>query len=267
MLEILGVWLLSLFNSKAAVARGRRGGAAIGYTIGLWLGMEILGGVIGAIVYGPTGDSGILGAYLFAISFALIGGAASWIIARTLPAKAPAQWLGAPQEYAGVGAAPAPVPADGSAPMTGPPPMPPAGPPPYQGPPPAYNPSAPPAPPAPAAHPGAAPPYTPSGSSTPPPPPPPPPPSAQTVTGAARPPEPPVPEFPPLTPSAASPAPTRDAATRRTGSAASSTAVAPAPVEPSAGPEPAPQARFCNGCGAPLKPGAKFCSKCGKQFA
>jgi hypothetical protein len=77
MLEILALIMLSQTNSKAAKARGRSGGVAIAYTLGLWVGLELLGAILGGAMTGDT-----LAAYGFAIVFAIIGGVLSAVISR-----------------------------------------------------------------------------------------------------------------------------------------------------------------------------------------
>ncbi|MDR0593249.1 MAG: hypothetical protein LBG60_08365, partial [Bifidobacteriaceae bacterium] len=95
MLEIIAIMLLSNANSRAAKARGRSGGGAVGYTLGLWFGLEILGALIGAAAVSSQGPVLV---YVFALIFALIGGGASWAIAHAGPARVQPPW-GAPGAY------------------------------------------------------------------------------------------------------------------------------------------------------------------------
>ncbi|NLD19163.1 MAG: hypothetical protein GX663_02810 [Clostridiales bacterium] len=78
MLEILGIVLLCNINKKNAKMRGKKPGGYIGLTIGLWIGMEIIGAAIGTVL--QLG----LGVYVLAIAFALIGGFASWYISKNV---------------------------------------------------------------------------------------------------------------------------------------------------------------------------------------
>ena len=76
MLEILGIILLCNINKKNVVKKGRKPGSFIAITIGLWIGLEIVGAGLGtALQLG-------LGTYLLAILFAIIGGVISFVIAK-----------------------------------------------------------------------------------------------------------------------------------------------------------------------------------------
>ena len=76
MLEILFIIFLSNKNKANAISRGRKPGMFIGLTIGLWFGLEFLGAFIGTLA-----DMGA-GAYGLALLFAIIGGVASYLIAK-----------------------------------------------------------------------------------------------------------------------------------------------------------------------------------------
>ena len=78
MIEIAAVVLLCIANRKRAIARGKSGGAAIAYTIVLWIGFEFIGALIAILIFG---DSLIV--YVFAIAFAAIGGVISWAISKS----------------------------------------------------------------------------------------------------------------------------------------------------------------------------------------
>lgn len=78
MLEILGIIYLCNKNAANAVKRGRKPAGFIWLTIGLWLGMEMLGAAIGIIAGLETG------AYLLAILFAAMGGLASYLITENV---------------------------------------------------------------------------------------------------------------------------------------------------------------------------------------
>lgn len=82
MLEIIGLILLCNVNKKNAVAAGKSGGGAIGMTIGLWIGLEMVGAFIGG-----AADLG-MGSYILALVFGAVGGIASYAIAKT-PSKKP----------------------------------------------------------------------------------------------------------------------------------------------------------------------------------
>lgn len=76
MLEILGIILLSNKDKANAIKRERKPGGFVGLTIGLWFGLELIGGMIGSA-------AGLeLGAYGLAILFAAIGGVVSYLIAK-----------------------------------------------------------------------------------------------------------------------------------------------------------------------------------------
>lgn len=91
MLEIIAVILLCSKNSANAKARGKSGGAAIAYTLGLWFGCEILGAMFGVMMSGgdTTGP-----AYIVALLFAAGGGVGSYFIAKSgnVIEQAPAQF-------------------------------------------------------------------------------------------------------------------------------------------------------------------------------
>lgn len=76
MLEIVGIILLSYKNRANAVKRGQKPGKYVFLTIALWIGFEFIGAMIGAVM---GFDAGV---YLFAIAFALIGGAISYNLAK-----------------------------------------------------------------------------------------------------------------------------------------------------------------------------------------
>lgn len=75
MLEIFGIMMLCKLNKKNAIARGRKPGLFIALTIIMWVGMEIIGIVIGnmmdlsygavLVIYGCAG-LGALGSFLIA---------------------------------------------------------------------------------------------------------------------------------------------------------------------------------------------------------
>lgn len=78
MIEIAAVVLLCIGNRKRAIARGKSGGAAIAYTIALWVGFEVFGIFAAALIFG-----GSLLVYVFAVVFAAIGGVISWAISKS----------------------------------------------------------------------------------------------------------------------------------------------------------------------------------------
>lgn len=80
MIEIIVVILLCVTNSKNAKARGKSGGAAVAYTIGLWFGAEILGAIFGMAASGGDESPAI---YIAALLFAAGGGVASYFIAKS----------------------------------------------------------------------------------------------------------------------------------------------------------------------------------------
>jgi hypothetical protein len=76
MLEIMAIVWLCNVNKKNALKRGRKPGGFIALTVVLWIGLEMTGGVVGAL-------AGMeLGIYLLAILFAGIGALTSYLIAK-----------------------------------------------------------------------------------------------------------------------------------------------------------------------------------------
>lgn len=80
MIEIVVLVLLCSTNSKNAKARGKSGGAAVAYTLGLWFGAEILGAFAGAAASGGDTTPAL---YIMALLFAAGGGVASYFIAKS----------------------------------------------------------------------------------------------------------------------------------------------------------------------------------------
>lgn len=78
MIEIIAIILLCIRNRKRAIARGKSGGAAIAYTIALWVGFEIFGIFAAALIFGDS-----LLVYVFGVVFATIGGIISWKISKS----------------------------------------------------------------------------------------------------------------------------------------------------------------------------------------
>ncbi len=76
MLEILAIVWLCNTNKKHAAQRGRKPGGFVALTVVLWIGLELLGSVIGALAGMEAG------VYLLAILFAGIGGLISYLIAK-----------------------------------------------------------------------------------------------------------------------------------------------------------------------------------------
>ena len=79
MLEIWAMMLLCNKNKANALARGRKPGGFVGLTVTLWIGMELLG-----IVIGVAAELG-MATYLLAILFAALGGLISYLIAKNCP--------------------------------------------------------------------------------------------------------------------------------------------------------------------------------------
>ena len=80
MLEIIAVIVLCSKNSSNAKARGKSGGAAIAYTLGLWFGAEFIGVMLGVIASGGQASPII---YVVALLFAAGGGVGSYFIAKS----------------------------------------------------------------------------------------------------------------------------------------------------------------------------------------
>ena len=79
MLEIFGIMMLCKANKKNALARGRRPGGFIALTIILWVGLELVGFVIGAMTEIEYGY------FLFGYGFAGIGALISFLCAKFGP--------------------------------------------------------------------------------------------------------------------------------------------------------------------------------------
>ena len=78
MLEIIAVVFLCIGNNKRAKERGRSGGGAVAYTLGLWIGLEIFGAIIGTVLF--YGD--FWATYVLALLFAVTGGVVSYFISK-----------------------------------------------------------------------------------------------------------------------------------------------------------------------------------------
>lgn len=76
MIEIFVLIFLCKGNAAKATERGRSGGAAVAYTLLLWIGLELVGLLIGLSAEMETG------AYVLAIIFAIVGGIISWAISK-----------------------------------------------------------------------------------------------------------------------------------------------------------------------------------------
>ena len=76
MLEILALYYLSRKNKANALVRGRKPGFFLAMTFILWFGMELLGLFLGAYLGGQVG------AYLMGLTFAVIGGVISYVLAK-----------------------------------------------------------------------------------------------------------------------------------------------------------------------------------------
>jgi hypothetical protein len=76
MLEVIVIMVLCNTNRKNALRRGRKPGGFVALTVALWLGLELVGLLIGF----AAGME--LGAYLLGILFAGIGGLTAYLIAK-----------------------------------------------------------------------------------------------------------------------------------------------------------------------------------------
>ena len=81
MLEIFAIISLCRVNKRNAIARGHRPGGFIALTIILWVVFEIIGMVIGALVF----DNSYLSVLFIALPCAALGGLISFLITRNLP--------------------------------------------------------------------------------------------------------------------------------------------------------------------------------------
>ncbi len=79
MLEIIGIMMLCKANKKLALARGRKPGGYVALTIILWVGMEILGFIIGSLLDLRYGS------FIFVYGFAGIGALISFLCAKFGP--------------------------------------------------------------------------------------------------------------------------------------------------------------------------------------
>jgi hypothetical protein len=77
MLEIIAINILVNANRNNAIGRGRKPGGFVALTWALWIGMEFIGGILGALIGAEP-----LGIYLMALLFAAIGGIISYQIAK-----------------------------------------------------------------------------------------------------------------------------------------------------------------------------------------
>ena len=85
MVEIFAIIRLCIINKRNAKENGRKGWVYVLLTILLWVSMELLGGIIGAIIdiyiFGNFDDISWL-VYVPAIIFAIGGGFISYFIAK-----------------------------------------------------------------------------------------------------------------------------------------------------------------------------------------
>jgi hypothetical protein len=84
MLEIILLIYLTRHVGEIVQAKGRRGGWYKLMTVLLWLGCEVVGAIIGAIVAAMS-RSGSLLIYLFALIGAAAGAGISILVARSVP--------------------------------------------------------------------------------------------------------------------------------------------------------------------------------------
>ena len=83
MLEIILLIVLTRRIGEIVEAKGRRGGWYKLLTVVLWIGCEIIGGIIGGIVAATTG-SGNLFIYLSALLGAAVGAGLSFVVAKSV---------------------------------------------------------------------------------------------------------------------------------------------------------------------------------------
>lgn len=83
MLEIIALIALCRHNGRIVREKGRRSGGFIAITVILWFGLEILGAIIGVLVFDVTTNGDIPGGiYISALVFAALGALLSYLIAR-----------------------------------------------------------------------------------------------------------------------------------------------------------------------------------------
>src|SRR5262245_21171345 len=98
MLEILLIIAVSKKISTMMTAKGRNPTGWVLLFIGLWIGGEILGMIIGAILTllvdprAMDGDGFMCGAYIFAIIGAAIGGTSGYLIAKSMSDLSPPKY-------------------------------------------------------------------------------------------------------------------------------------------------------------------------------
>jgi len=80
MLEILAIIFLCKKNSENAKARGKKGGVATAYTIGLWFGFEVIGAAIFFMIFD---EDLFVAAYALTLLSAVVGGVISYFIAKS----------------------------------------------------------------------------------------------------------------------------------------------------------------------------------------
>lgn len=81
MLEFFAVFSLCRVNRRNAIARGHKPGGFIALTIILWIVFEIIGFIIGALIF----NSSYTALLLVGLPCAAIGGLISFLIAKNLP--------------------------------------------------------------------------------------------------------------------------------------------------------------------------------------
>lgn len=78
MLEIIAIIFLVKANKKNAIERGRRPGAFIALTLALWIGLEIIG-----VIVGTAAGAEYLGIIFLGLAFAGIGGLISYLVTKS----------------------------------------------------------------------------------------------------------------------------------------------------------------------------------------
>jgi hypothetical protein len=88
MLEILAIFYLCRLNGRIVERKGHKSGRYKLLTVLLWIGGELLGGVLALILVNGSEATGLV--YLFALGGAVAGAALSCLMVNRLPPAVPA---------------------------------------------------------------------------------------------------------------------------------------------------------------------------------
>lgn len=88
--ELIALVFLAKYNVKSALQRGRSRTLTVPLTVLLWLVPEAIGLILGQVLFGPLGPGHWLPQYLIGLVFGLMGGGASFVLARRGQPRPPA---------------------------------------------------------------------------------------------------------------------------------------------------------------------------------